>query len=78
MRREKIYSSTIILLGIFQVLPVFLLLGSTIIGGLLGVVYAVLLWKFWSSTRIGRWFFREWWRSTLLLERIIFGGNAEC
>ena len=76
MRREKIYSSTIILLGIFQVLPIFLLLGSTII--LLGVVYAVLLWKFWRSTRIGRWFMREWWRSTLLLERIIFGGNAEC
>ena len=54
MRREKIYSSTIILLGIIQVLPIFLLLGSTIIGGLLGVVYAVLLWKFWRSTRIGR------------------------
>jgi hypothetical protein len=76
MRREKIYSCTIILLGIIQVLPIFLLLGSTII--LLGVVYAVLLWKFWRSTRIGRWFLREWWRSTLLLERIIFGGNAEC
>ena len=78
MRREKIYSSTIILLGIIQVLPIFLLLGSTIIGGLLGVIYTVLLWKFWRSTRIGRWFMREWWRSTLLLERIIFGGNAEC
>ena len=76
MRREKIYSSTIILLGIIQVLPIFLLLGSTII--LLGIIYAVLLWKFWSSTRIGRWFMREWWRSTLLLERIIFGCNAEC
>ena len=48
--------STIIVLGIFQLLPLLAALNSTIIGAVLGIIYAFLLWRFWSSTKIGRSF----------------------
>ena len=70
--------STIIVLGIIQVLPLAAILGSTIIGVVLGAIYAFLLWKFWSSTRIGRRFFCALWRTTLRLERFLFGKNIDC
>lgn len=64
--------STIILLGIIQVLPLLAVLDSTIIGAVLGIAYAFLLWRFWSSTIIGKWYFRELWRATLRLENLMF------
>lgn len=69
--------STIILLGFIQVLPLVAVLSSTIIT-VLGISYAFLLWRFWSSTRIGRKFFRAWWRATLRMEKFLLGENAEC
>lgn len=69
--------STIILLGIIQVLPLLAALSSTIIT-VLGIIYAFLLWRFWSSTKIGRRFFRAWWRATLRMEKFLLGENAEC
>ena len=73
--RQIIYSSTIILLGFFQALPALLCLASTNIPViLLGIIWGVLLGKFWSSTIIGKWYFRELWRSTLRLENFILPG----
>lgn len=74
MRRD----STIIVLGIIQVLPLLAVLDSTINGAVLGIAYAFLLWRFWSSTKIGRRFFRAWWRATLRMEKILLGKNVEC
>ena len=72
--RQIIYSSTIIVLGFFQSVPAFLMLASTnIIVILLGIIYGILLGIFWSSTIIGKWYFRELWRSTLRLENLMLG-----
>ena len=73
--RQIIYSSTIIVLGFIQSAPAFICLASTIILlNVLGILYGILLGIFWSSTIIGRWFFRELWRSTLRLENFILPG----
>lgn len=73
--RNIIYSSTIIVLGFIQSAPAFVMLASTnIIVILLGIIWGILLGIFWSSTIIGRWFFRELWRSTLRLENFILPG----
>lgn len=72
--RQIIYSSTIIVLGFFQALPALLCLTSTNIPViLLGIIWGVLLGKLWSSTIIGKWYFRELWRSTLRLENLMLG-----
>lgn len=73
--RQIIYSSTIIVLGFIQSVPALLCLASTnIIVIVLGIFYSILLGIFWSSTIIGRWFFKELWRSTLRLENFILPG----
>ncbi len=73
--RQIIYSSTIIVLGFFQSVPAFIMLTSTnILVILLGIIWGILLGIFWSSTIIGRWFFKELWRSTLRLENLILPG----
>lgn len=74
--RQIIYASTIIVLGFIQVLPCALLLSSTIIEVALGIFYSCALGIFWSSTIIGKWFFRELWRSNLRIEKMLLGGNA--
>lgn len=71
--RQIIYSSTIIVLGIFQSVPALLCLASTnIIVILLGIFWGIVLGIFWSSTIIGKWYFRELWRATLRLENLMF------
>lgn len=73
--RQIIYSSTIIVLEFIQSVPALLCLASTNITViLLGIFLGIVLGIFWSSTIIGRWFFRELWRSTLRLENFIFPG----
>ena len=68
-------ASTIIVLGFMQSFPALLCVASTNIAIiLLGIVWGILLGVFWSSTIIGRWFFRELWRSTLRLENFILPG----
>lgn len=69
--RQIIYSSAIIVLGFFQAFPCFLIFSSTIIISLLGVFYVIALGYFWRSTIIGKWFFRELWRSTLRIENLL-------
>ena len=77
--KQFIYSSAIIVLGFLQTAPAFLMLASTNIAIiLLGIFWAVLLAYAWSSTIIGRWFFKEWYRSTLRLEKFMFGSNSGC
>ena len=73
--RQIIYSSTIIVLGFIQSVPAFLCLASTIILlNVLGILYGILLVHIWSSTKKGKWYFRELWRSTLRLENFILPG----
>lgn len=73
--RQIIYSSTIIVLGFIQSVPAFVMLASTnILIILLGIIWGILLGIFWSSTIIGRWYFRELWRTTLRLESFILPG----
>lgn len=77
--KQLIYSSAIIVLGFFQVFPVFICLASTNIAIIvLGIFWAILLGIFWASTKIGRLYFKEWYRCTLRLEKFIFGSNAGC
>ena len=72
--RIIIYSSTIIVLGFIQSMPALLCLASTnILIIVLGIFYSIVLGIFWSSTIIGRWYFRELWRSTLRLENFMLG-----
>lgn len=72
--RRSIYDSAIIVLGTIQALPCVLIFSSTIIAVVLGILYSLCLAFFWSSTIIGRWFFRELWRSTLRLENLMRPG----
>lgn len=65
--------STIIALGIIMQLPLVLLLGSTIIPVMLGIIYACALCYFLCSTIIGRKFARALYRATLRTERFLLG-----
>ena len=76
-KRQIIYSSTIIVLGIIQLLPCVLLVSGTIIGNALGIFYALFVWYLWTSTKNGRWFSVELYRSTLRLEKFLLGCNVE-
>lgn len=70
-QRRMIYDSTIIVLGAVMFAPCLMLFSSTIIAMVLGFFYSLCLAIFWSSTIIGRWFFRELWRATLRLENCL-------
>lgn len=72
--RQIIYSSTIIVLGFVQSVPALLCLASTnILIIVLGIFWGIVLRIFWGSTKKGKWFFRELWRSTLRLENFMLG-----
>ena len=75
MKRDFYYEAGIILLGSVQLLPLMLLLGSTIIPVLLGVCWLLVLAWFYTSTIIGRRFIREWYRSTITVEQILLGND---
>ena len=75
MKRDFYYEAGIILLGSVQLLPLMLLLGSTIIVILLGVCWVLVLAWFYTSTIIGRRFIREWYRSTITVEQILLGNR---
>ena len=77
--KQFIYSSAIIVLGFFQTAPAFLMLSSKNIAIIvLGIFWSILLAYIWSSTIIGRWFFKELYICTLRLEKFMFGSNAGC
>ena len=69
------YETGIILLGSVQLLPLLLILCSTIIPVLLGVCWVLVLAWFYTSTIIGRRFIRAWYRSTITMERILLGNR---
>ena len=75
MKKDYYYEAGIILLGSVQLLPLMLLLGSTIIVILLGVCWLLVLAWFYTSTIIGRRFIREWYRSTITVEQILLGNR---
>ncbi len=76
---KKMKDSTIIVLGILQMMPagVMICANSTIIITL-GVLWGAFILAVWNSTIIGRKFLRRLWRATLRLEYLIFGNNTEC
>ena len=69
------YEAGVILLGSFQLCPLLLLLGSTIISVLLGVCWVLVLVWFYTSTIIGRRFLRAWYDSTIIIERALLGND---
>ena len=69
--RRIIYDSAIIVLAFIQMLPCLFALSSTIMGMLLGAVSVTALTIFWRYTKIGRGFFRDLWRATLRMERLL-------
>lgn len=69
--RQIIYANTIIVLGIIQAIPCMMMFSDTLFAVALGILYSVCLAYFWSSTIIGKRFFRELWRSTLRLENLL-------
>ena len=75
MKRDFYYEAGIILLGSVQLCPLMLLLGSTIIVILLGVCWLLVLAWFYTSTIIGRRFVREWYKSTIIIERALLGND---
>ena len=75
--RQIIYASTIIVLGNILLFPCVLLFSSTIIGCALGFLYILFLFFILGCTRNGRWFFVEWYRSVLRIEKLILGTNVD-
>lgn len=69
------YETGIILLGSVQLCPLLLLFGSTIISIVLGICWALVLMWFYTSTIIGRRFVREWYKSTIIIERALLGND---
>lgn len=76
-RRNVIYTSAIIVLGIIQTAPLMAVLTSTIIGIVLGIIWLCVLGYFWNSTIIGRWYVSELYRSTEYWERYLLGTNVD-
>ena len=75
MKKDYYYETGIILLGSVQLLPLLLILGSTIIHTLLGVCWVLVLAWFYTSTIIGRRFLRAWYDSTIIIERALLGND---
>ena len=75
MKKDYYYETGIILLGSVQLLPLLLILGSTIISVLLGVCWVLVLVWFYTSTIIGRRFLRAWYDSTIIIERALLGND---
>ena len=75
MKKDYYYETGIILLGSVQLLPLLLILGSTIIHVLLGICWVLVLAWFYTSTIIGRRFILLWYRSTITMERILLGNR---
>nr|DAF22194.1 MAG TPA: hypothetical protein [Caudoviricetes sp.] len=75
-KRQILRSSTIIVLGILQLVPCLLILSSTIIS-VLGILYILFLLYFWSSTKIGNGFFKNFVRENERLEKILLKPSSE-
>lgn len=75
MKKDYYHETGIIMLGSVQLLPLLLLLGSSIIHILLGICWVLVLAWFYTSTIIGRRFIREWYRSTITIEQILLGNR---
>lgn len=75
-KKQILRSSTIIVFGNLQLVPCLLILSSTIIG-VLGILYLLFLLYFWSSTKIGNGFFKNFMRENERLERFILKPASE-
>lgn len=76
-KRQILRSSTIIVLGNLQLVPCLLILSSTIIACVLGLLYMLFLLYFWSSTKIGNGFFKNFVRENERLEKILLKPSSE-
>lgn len=75
-KRQILRSSTIIVLGNLQLVPCLLILSSTIIS-VLGILYILFLLYFWSSTKNGNGFFKNFVRENERLEKILLKPSSE-
>lgn len=75
-RRQLIYSSAVVFVGMLQLAPCALLFGGSVVPVLFGVSWLLLLFYAWSYTVAGRWFVREWYASTLRIEKELLGSNS--
>lgn len=75
-KKQILRSSTIIVLGNLQLVPCLLILSSTIIS-VLGILYLLFLLYSWSSTKIGNGFFKNFMHENERLERFILKPDSE-
>lgn len=66
MKRIKLHLQACVLFA-----PVILLLSSTIMCVLLGVLYCSIIVFWWSSTKYGRKFLRSYYKEILRLENML-------
>lgn len=74
--RRLIYDLTITTIVSLLLIPCVLLLSDSVLGSAGGLCYCVFVWYVLRCTNKGRWLLREWWRSTLRLERFVLGDNS--
>lgn len=70
--KKIIYASAIEVLAFIQLaLPMFLMMGTSAVTFLTGAVIMGIIVLFWTSTKAGKWFLRELYRSSLRLEKLL-------
>lgn len=74
--RQVIYNLAIITIAGLMFIPGILLLSGSILGGAGSLCWCSFVAYILRHTKKGRWLLREWWRSTLRLERLVLGGNS--
>ena len=74
--RQLIYNLTIITIVSLFFIPCMMLLSGSVLGSMGGLCYCFLMWYILRCTSRGKWLLREWWRSTLRLERYVLGENS--
>lgn len=74
--KQVIYDFTIITIVSLIFIPGMLLLSGSILGGAGSLCWCSFVAYILRRTKKGRWLLREWWRSTLRLERLVLGGNS--
>lgn len=74
MKRKMIYAAAIEVIASAVCAPIFAaIVCGNVIGNAAGVIYTAAVLHKINNSRGGRWFLREWWRSTLRLEKMLLG-----
>ncbi len=71
MKRQIIYAVAIYVMAAVQIIPVMLIALGTIPSAAFSVIYSAFLLHFWFRTQRGKWFFKELFRASVILERAL-------